>query len=87
MDGVINMHHAQLHEQVCDAILEKQHISYPGRVGSTNPYFSNDLGDKVYGYSGQLLQAYINGDDEQMLNIMKKLCNDEIESIIDLVWG
>lgn len=81
------MDHAQLHEQVCDAILEKQHISYPGRVGSTNPYFSNDLADKLHEHSGAILTAYINGNDEAILNIMKKLCNDEIESLIDLVWG
>ena len=81
------MNHAELHEQVCDAILENQSISYPNRRGFINPYSSNDLGDKVYEYSGQLLQAYIRGDDEQILNIMKKLCNDEIESTIDLIWG
>ena len=81
------MNFEQLHEQVCDAILEKQSINYPSRRGSVNPFFSNDLGDKVYSYSGELLQAYIRGDDEQILSIMKKLCNDEIESTVDLIWG
>ena len=81
------MKYEDMHEHVCDAIMEKTSISYPNRSGSTNPYHSNDLGDKVYEHSGQLLQAYTRGDDQEILNIMKKICHDEIESIIDLVWG
>jgi hypothetical protein len=81
------MKYEDMHEYVCDAIMDKNSISYPNYRGSINPYESNDLGDKVYQYGGQLLQAYIRGDDQQILNIMKKLCNDEIESLIDLVWG
>ena len=81
------MKYEDMHEQVCYAILDKSSISYPGRTGSTNPFHSNDLGDKVYQHGGELLSAYIRGNDEQILNIMKKLCHDEIESIVDLVWG
>ena len=87
MDGVTNMDYAEQHEQVCDAILENQSISYPCSRGSVSPYSSNDLADKLHEHSGDLLRAYILGNDEQILSIMKKLCNDEIESIIDLIWG
>lgn len=81
------MKYEDMHEYVCDAIMDKSSISYPSRRGSTNPYESNDLGDKVYMHGGKLLQAYIRGDDKEILNIMKCLCHEEIESIIDLVWG
>ena len=81
------MKYEDMHEYVCDAIMDKSTISYPNYRGSINPFNSNDLDDKVYQYKGELLQAYIRGDDQQILNIMKKLCNDEIESLIDLVWG
>jgi hypothetical protein len=81
------MKYEDMHEHVCDAIMDKDSITYPNRRGSTNPYHSNDLGDKVYEHSGQLLQAYIRGDDQEILNIMKYICHQEIESIIDLVWG
>ena len=81
------MKYEDMHEYVCDAIMDKSTINYPNYRGSINPFNSNDLDDKVYQYKGELLQAYIRGDDQQILSIMKKLCYDEIESLIDLVWG
>ena len=82
------MTYEEQHEQVCEAIINKDSLSIGGhRNWSTTPFFHNDLGDKLHDYSGEMLVAYINGDDEQMLKIMKKLCNDEIESIVDLIWG
>ncbi|MFM2015634.1 MAG: hypothetical protein RIQ51_1124 [Bacteroidota bacterium] len=75
-----------LHEQVCDAILNNTKLSY-GALNNyhTSPFDSNDLGDKVYEKSGLLLRSYIKGDDEEMLAIMKHLCKQEIDSIIDLI--
>ena len=75
-----------LHEQVCDAILNNTKLSY-GALNNyhTSPFESNDLGDKVYEKSGLLLRSYIRGDDAAMLAIMKQLCQAEIDSIIDLI--
>ena len=75
-----------LHEQVCDAILNNTKLSY-GALNNfhTSPFESNDLGDKVYEKSGLLLRSYIRGDDAAILAIMKQLCQEEINSIIDLI--
>ena len=81
------MNYEEMHEYVCDAIMDKSSISYPTSQGRITPYDSNDLDDKLYEYKGQVLQAYIRGDDQEILRIMKKLCSDEIESIIDFIWG
>lgn len=82
------MTYEEQHEQMCDAILNKDSLSIGGhRTWSTTPFFHNDLADKLHDHSGAILVAYINGDDETILNIMKKLCNDEIKSLVDLVWG
>lgn len=88
MDGVTNMTFEEQHEQMCDAIINQESLSIGShRNWTTTPYFNNDLADKLHEQSGAILTAYIHGDDEAILNIMKKLCNDEIESLIDLVWG
>ena len=81
------MEYSDMYDTMCDAIINKDKLSYPCRRGSIDPFNSNDLGDKVHEHSGELLSAYIRGDDKQMLIIIKKLCYDEIESLIDLVWG
>jgi uncharacterized protein HemY len=75
-----------LHEVVCDAILDNKKLSY-GALNNFHftPFESNDLGDKVYAKSGLLLRSYIKGDDEAMLAIMKQLCQAEIDSMIDLI--
>jgi len=75
-----------LHEQVCDAIINKQSLSYGSLNNlSVTPFFSNDLGDKLHELSGQVLTAYIQGDNEEIIRIMQKLCAAEIDSIIDLI--
>ena len=75
-----------LHEHVCDAILNNTKISY-GALNNfhTSPFESNDLGDKVYEKSGLLLRSYIRGDDAAMLAIIKNLCQAEIDSLVDLI--
>jgi hypothetical protein len=75
-----------LHEVVCDAILDNKKLSY-GALNNFHftPFESNDLGDKVYEKSGLLLRSYIKGDDAAMLAIMKQLCQAEIDSMIDLI--
>lgn len=86
MDGASNMaNYEELHEFVCDSILDKDSIVYNNGRGQLTPYFSNDLGDKLHELSGQVLSAYILGNDEEILKIMHKLCEQEIDSIIDLV--
>jgi hypothetical protein len=83
-DGEDN--YEELHEQVCNAIMDKDSISY----GALNkyrltPFDSNDLSDKIYEKSGLILQAYIKGDDEAILALVKDACRSEIDSIIDLI--
>lgn len=78
--------YAELHEQVCDAIMERTSLKY-GALNkySVTPFDSNDLGDKVYASSGLILQAYIKGDDAELLKIIKNACTAEIDAIIDLI--
>ena len=45
------MKYEDMHEYVCDAIMDKSTISYPNYRGSINPFNSNDLDD---------IAAYIN---------------------------
>ena len=81
------MNYEEMHEYVCDAILDKDSIRYNNGHGSITPFFSNDLGDSVHEFSGQILSAYIHGNDQEILDVMRKLCAKEIDGIIDLVWG
>ena len=76
----------ELHEQVCDAIMNKDSLSY-GALNkfSITPFDSNDLADTVWENSGLMLQAYIKGDDQALLAMLKTACRAEIDSIIDLI--
>ena len=53
----------ELHEQVCDAIMNKDSLSY-GALNkfSITPFDSNYLANKVWENSGLMLQAYIKGE-------------------------
>ena len=81
-----NDNYEELHEQVCDAIMNKDSLSY-GALNkfSITPFDSNDLADKVWENSGLMLQAYIKGDDQALLAMLKTACRAEIDSIIDLI--
>lgn len=80
------MTYEQLHEEVCDAILNKSQLKYGALNKFTiTPFHTNDLDDKVYEYKGQILAAYINGNDEEIIAIMKKICDQEIDSLVDLI--
>ena len=79
-------------DMVEQAIMKRERLNYGYQYpiayrGGVTPYDNNDLGDKVYEHSGALLSAYIMGDDAEILRIMKSLCESEIESLIDLVYG
>lgn len=76
----------ELHEQVCDAIMNKDSMSY-GALNkySLTPFDNNDLADKLFEKSGLILQAYIKGDDQALLTMIKDACRLEIDSIIDLI--
>lgn len=80
------MTYEQLHEEVCDAILNKSQLKYGALNKFTiTPFNTNDLDDKIYEYKGQILAAYINGNDEEILAIMKKICDQELDSLVDLI--
>jgi hypothetical protein len=86
MDGASNMAtYEELHEFVCDSIVDKTPVAYNNGRGQLTPFYSNDLADKLHDLTGQLLVAYILGNDEDMLKIMHKVCAQEIDSIVDLV--
>lgn len=71
-----------------EAIVNQKKLNYGVRNQFTvNPFESNDLGDKVYQHSGDLLTAFINDDDATILRIMKKMCVDELDSLHDLIYG
>jgi len=73
---------------ILDAIKNNDSLSYGnGGKYSIKPFESNDLGDKVYAVSGQLLIAYAQNDNDAIVRIMRKLCEDEVESLIDLIYG
>lgn len=77
-----------MHYEILDAIKNNNSMSYGiGGKYSIKPFESNDLADKVHPVSGQLLIAYAQGDDEAILRIMKQLCEDEVQSLIDLIYG
>lgn len=74
--------------EIHQAIKNNDAISYGiGGKYSIKPFESNDLSDKVHAFSGQLLLAYTQNDNEAIVRIMRKLCEDEIESLIDLIYG
>ena len=80
------MEYAQLHEEVCDAIVNGEVLRYGNRKQYTHsPMTENDLYDKIQPVSGQILRAYILGDNERILAIMHRLCESEIDSMIDLI--
>ena len=80
------MNYQEIHENVCDAILNKGQVKYGALNQFTiTPFFSNDLDDKIYEVKGEILAAYINGDNEKILAIMHKLCDQELDSLVDLI--
>ena len=71
-----------------DAIVKQERMTYGVRNQfSITPFESNDLGDKVYQFSGMLLTAFINDDKQEMLKIMNFLCSKELDSLHDLIYG
>lgn len=70
-----------------EAIVKQERMGYGARNQySITPFESNDLGDKVYQHSGELLTAFINNDNETILRIMRSLCVAELDSLHDLIW-
>ena len=82
-----DMSDADMEYEILQAIKNNDSISYGNGKYSITPFESNDLADKVHEFSGQLLLAYAQGDNDAILRIMKKLCEDEVQSLIDLIYG
>lgn len=73
--------------EVVEAIKEDSAFSF-GRNGTGRIDASScDLYDRVSPRQKEILLAYVNKDDATILAIMKQLCHEEIESIVDLVFG
>lgn len=82
------MDDADMQYEIYKAIQNNDSLSYGNNGKYTiKPFESNDLGDKVHAVSGQLLLAYAQNDNDAILRIMRKLCEDEVESLIDLIYG
>jgi hypothetical protein len=86
-NGDDEMDDVDMQYEIYQAIKNNDSLSYGNNDKYTiKPFESNDLGDKVYEYSGQLLLAYTQNDNDAIVRIMRKLCEDEIESLIDLIY-
>lgn len=65
-------------------------IKINGKVFSNGRGFSaadGDLHDKIAGVQVQIMQAYVNDNDAEILALVKQCCSQEINSLIDLLIG
>lgn len=75
----------ELEDSVIDAIKKGQKLSYGNRNQFTVDPSDSDLYDKVGQIQKQLMLAYVNGNDAELLSLIKQACNKEIIALIDLI--
>lgn len=75
----------ELEDTVIDAIKKGQKLSYGNRNQYTVDPSDSELYDKVAQMQQQLMLAYVNGNDAELLILIKRACNKEIISLIDLI--
>lgn len=75
----------ELEDTVIDAIKKGEKLSYGNRNQFTIDPSDSDLYDKVGHIQKQLMLAYVNGNDAELLSLIKQACNKEIISLIDLI--
>jgi hypothetical protein len=72
-------------ETVINAIKNGETITYGrGNKYSVDPV-NSDLADKVYELQQQIMLAYVNKNDAELLLLIKRACNKEIIDLIDLI--
>ncbi len=75
----------ELEDTVIDAIKTGKKLSYGNRNQYTTDPSDGDLYDKVAQVQSQIMLAYVNGNDAELLSLIKQACNKEIISLIDLI--
>lgn len=75
----------ELEDTVIDAIKKNQKLNYGNRNQFTVDPSDGDLHDKVAQVQSQIMLAYVNGNDAELLSLIKQACNKEIISLIDLI--
>lgn len=55
--------------------------------GRTLDPADGDLYDRISGIQKKIMVAHLAGDDKTILALVKKACDDEIDSVVDLIWG
>lgn len=75
----------ELEDTVINAIKKGEKLSYGNRNQFTIDPSDSDLYDKVGHIQKQLMLAYVNGNDAELLSLIKQACNKEIISLIDLI--
>ena len=72
-------------ETVIDAIKKGKTLKYGNRNQYTVDPSNSDLADKVYELQQQIMLAYVNKNDAELLTLIKRACNKEIIDLIDLI--
>ena len=72
-------------ETVIDAIKKGETLKYGNRNQYTVDPSNSDLADKVYELQQQIMLAYVNKNDAELLTLIKRACNKEIIDLIDLI--
>lgn len=75
----------ELREKVVEAIKQDTPLKY----GALNQYSMTidncDLYDKINMFQKQMMQAFVNDDDKELLKLIKIACKMEFDSIVDLI--
>ncbi len=75
----------ELEDSVIDAIKKGQKLSYGNRNQYTVDPSNNELTERVYELQQQMMIAYVNKNDAELLSLIKQACNKEIIALIDLI--
>jgi len=75
----------ELEDTVIDAIKKGKKLSYGNRNQYTVDPANSELTEQVYELQQQIMLAYVNKNDAELLTLIKRACNKEIISLIDLI--
>lgn len=75
----------ELRNQVINAIQKSKPLKYGALNQYTTTIENCDLHDKVGMIQESIMQAYVNGNDAELLKLIKVCCAQEIDSLIDLI--
>ena len=75
----------ELEDTVIDAIKKGEKLKYGSRNQYTVDPANNELTEQVYELQQQMMLAYVNKNDGELLTLIKRACNKEIISLIDLI--